>query len=443
MGESETAYWAHQQPEDELSALVRASNLALLDLIEACCPDGGADVELHAASLSIRLGLSRGKVLQLCEIGLMLRRMPHVAALARDTAALGLPHLNIIANGTYGVLYEQLAHVDAEIVDLLTPVKRRQAMVGPRTLNNKIGDIVASYDDRARGDGTIRHVITSESVTLQTASGGEYSQIIATLRPDRAHLVMSAIEAASRKLTAEKHKEDKEAPEEGEKGGEVQKSGASRVPLPEALVKLVSQQVEAEVVLNIYRSPDSDDAWLDGADWLGALATEEWMREVTHLRLSGDSVSDGYQPTPAQTARVHGRDGTCRFPGCETPAHKCDLDHIKPYDAENPDNGGPTDTENLHCLCRRHHNLKTHKLYDVTAYADGTELWTSVDGTTAVSIPSGPMAGFGRQTFDQRMTRKLKARHKNYIDWLLSFSESTIFVFDEEDDEEGEGGQAH
>lgn len=421
MGEMESAYWAHQQPEDELSALVRSSNLALLNLIEACCPDGDDDVELHAGTLGIRLGLSRGKVLQLCEIGLMLRRMPRVAAFARETAALGLPHLNIISNGTYGVLDEQVEAVEAEILELLTPVKCRQAMVGPRTLNNRIGDIVAEFDDRARGDGKVPNVVSSESVTLQTLDGGEYSQIIATLRPDRAHLVMSAIKAASDKLTAGKRKEQEEP--------------AGRVPLPEALVKLITQQTEAEVVLNIFRSPDSDNAWFDGAEWLGALATEEWMREVTHVRLSGDSATDGYHPTPAQVARVHGRDGTCRFPGCETPAHKCDLDHIQPFDQESPESGGPTDTQNLHCLCRRHHNLKTHKLFDVTAFEDGTELWTSVDGTTAVSVPSGPMAGFGRQTFDQRMTRKLKARHQNYIDWLMSFSVSTVFVEDEDEEE--------
>ncbi len=31
----------------------------------------------------------------------------------------------------------------------------------------------------------------------------------------------------------------------------------------------------------------------------------------------------------------------------------------------NPKQGGPTDTENLHCLCRRHHNLKTHGGWDI------------------------------------------------------------------------------
>ncbi|ALA68594.1 HNH endonuclease signature motif containing protein [Corynebacterium lactis] len=435
MGDTVEAYWAHQQPDDPLSQKIRASNRALLELIEACCPNEDDDVEYHAAGLSIRLGLSRGKVMQLCEIGLMLRRMPRISEIARDTAILGLPHLGIIANGTFAIADEQIEAVENEVVELLTPTRARQAMVGPRTLTNKIGDIVAEYDDRARGDGTVPQVTTAESVTVTELPGGKYSQIVATLRSDRSRLIKLALDAAVHTLNKKALDDEKsEAPGENAEAEEATSGkNSKRATLSDALVALVSQQTTAEVVLNIYRTPGSDDAWLDGAGWLGALATEEWMREVTHVRMSGDSSTEGYRPTDAQAARVRGRDGTCRFPGCETPAHQCDLDHIQPYDHESPEGGGPTDTQNLHCLCRRHHNLKTHRLYDVTAFSDGTELWTSADGSaTATSVPSGPMAGFGRQTFSQRLTRKTKARQKNYIDWLLSFSVSTIFVGDDE-----------
>ena len=440
MGDTVEAYWAHQQPDDPLSQKIRASNRALLELIEACCPNEDDDVEYHAAGLSIRLGLSRGKVMQLCEIGLMLRRMPRISEIAHDTAIFGLPHLGIIANGTFAIADEQIEAVENEVVELLTPTRPRQAMVGPRTLTNKIGDIVAEYDDRARGDGTVPQVTTNESVTVTELPGGKYSQIVATLRSDRSRLIKQALDAAVHTLN-KKALDDEKSEDPGENAeAEEATSGknSKRATLADALVALVSQQTTAEVVLNIYRTPDSDDAWLDGAGWLGALATEEWMREVTHVRMSGDSSTEGYRPTEAQAARVRGRDGACRFPGCETPAHQCDLDHIQPYDHESPEGGGPTDTQNLHCLCRRHHNLKTHRLYDVTAFSDGTELWTSADGsTTATSVPSGPMAGFGRQTFSQRLSRKTKARQKNYLDWLLSFSVSTIFVVDDDDDDLG------
>ena len=44
---------------------------------------------------------------------------------------------------------------------------------------------------------------------------------------------------------------------------------------------------------------------------------------------------------------------TCRFPTCNIPADRCDLDHHQPW----PD--GKTSAHNLDPLCRRHHRGKT------------------------------------------------------------------------------------
>ena len=63
---------------------------------------------------------------------------------------------------------------------------------------------------------------------------------------------------------------------------------------------------------------------------------------------------DRYRPTPAQRRFGTTRDRTCRQPGCGQPVGRVDLDHVVPY-AE----GGATDCDNLCCLCRRHHRLKT------------------------------------------------------------------------------------
>jgi 5-methylcytosine-specific restriction endonuclease McrA len=50
---------------------------------------------------------------------------------------------------------------------------------------------------------------------------------------------------------------------------------------------------------------------------------------------------------------VRARDRTCRFPACNRPARRCELDHITARE-----HGGPTNQANLHCLCSRHHHLK-------------------------------------------------------------------------------------
>lgn len=124
---------------------------------------------------------------------------------------------------------------------------------------------------------------------------------------------------------------------------------------------------EVKVVFNVYRDVAGGPAWTSGPGWLDAVATDELVKRLTSLRLSSNGKTDGYVPTDAMGAFVEGRDGVCRFPGCDKPAHRDDKDHVQNYDHDDPDAGGPTGTGNLHCLCRRHHNLKTVKLWDVEA----------------------------------------------------------------------------
>jgi hypothetical protein len=85
---------------------------------------------------------------------------------------------------------------------------------------------------------------------------------------------------------------------------------------------------------------------------------------------------DRYTPTPAQRRFVTTRDRTCRHPGCRNDAAWADLDHVVPHGA-----GGDTTCENLCCLCRRHHRLKTH--------APGWRFVMTPDGLLSVTTPSG------------------------------------------------------
>jgi len=69
--------------------------------------------------------------------------------------------------------------------------------------------------------------------------------------------------------------------------------------------------------------------------------------------------------------------------------------------------GGPTSTENLHCLCRRHHIMKTMGWFDVTLSGDGTEIWSSVDdGHIYMTEPHGPLAKYARSTHRIRSDRR-------------------------------------
>jgi len=101
--------------------------------------------------------------------------------------------------------------------------------------------------------------------------------------------------------------------------------------------------------------------------------------------VSRPPASDGYSPTAPQRRWSKARDRGCRHPGCRNTAGWADLDHVIPH-AE----GGPTDCDNLCCLCRRHHRLKTHAPGWIFRLDPEGALWvTTPSGVTRVSRPPG------------------------------------------------------
>ncbi|WP_084628726.1 HNH endonuclease signature motif containing protein [Amycolatopsis nigrescens] len=60
-----------------------------------------------------------------------------------------------------------------------------------------------------------------------------------------------------------------------------------------------------------------------------------------------------YRPPAALAELVRVRDRTCRAPGCNRPAQRCDADHCTAWSQN-----GDTCEHNLCCLCRYHHGLK-------------------------------------------------------------------------------------
>ncbi|AMY19157.1 hypothetical protein SAMN05444374_1174 [Rhodococcoides kroppenstedtii] len=70
-----------------------------------------------------------------------------------------------------------------------------------------------------------------------------------------------------------------------------------------------------------------------------------------------------YAPSAALRAVVEARYATCVAPGCLVPSSDCDLDHVEPFDHDEPLLGGWTELRNLEPLCRTHHNDKTAGLW--------------------------------------------------------------------------------
>lgn len=95
-----------------------------------------------------------------------------------------------------------------------------------------------------------------------------------------------------------------------------------------------------------------------------------------------DAVVNSYTPTAEMARVVRARDGRCRAPACDKPAHGTDIDHVR----ERRD-GGPTSAGNLQCLCRRDHSKKTRRHWTARIDRDGVTTWTLPDGTSTRTFP--------------------------------------------------------
>jgi len=121
------------------------------------------------------------------------------------------------------------------------------------------------------------------------------------------------------------------------------------------------------------------------ADLARELATEcGSLRRIVTDPVDGHLLDYGtriYLPDALKT-HIAARDGTCRAPGCNQPAARCELDHIDPFPH------GPSSVGNTHALCRRDHTTKTdHDLQVLEHQPDGTTRWRTRDGQTGVTPP--------------------------------------------------------
>jgi hypothetical protein len=116
------------------------------------------------------------------------------------------------------------------------------------------------------------------------------------------------------------------------------------------------------------------------ADEVRDLIAQAALKSSTIRRLVTDSTGcildagrSHYLASDIQKLVITLRDGYCRFPGCNAPAERCEIDHVVPYDA-----GGPTDLWDLGPLCKHHHQMKTGGYWHIiTSHRNGTCRWRS------------------------------------------------------------------
>ena len=111
-----------------------------------------------------------------------------------------------------------------------------------------------------------------------------------------------------------------------------------------------------------------------------ALATGGTWRRLVTDPASGVVLDIGrtrYRPPAGLADLVRARDKTCVFPTCQTPASRCDIDHLTPWSE-----CGTTSLDNLAVLCQAHHRLKHTPGWALTRNrATGALSWHTPDKT--------------------------------------------------------------
>ncbi|MDA4104563.1 hypothetical protein MMON44395_23755 [Mycolicibacterium monacense DSM 44395] len=188
------------------------------------------------------------------------------------------------------------------------------------------------------------------------------SPACAAAAPEKSNVVISviadpaAVEAAQKLIAAEDqhHAEPDPTPEP---------AGSEPVPCPQ----------------------DSGVALLPGVKLLPIVALAEAIRggaAIKPLWLPGPDPEPHYRPSATLAAFVRARDLFCRFPGCDVPAERCDIDHVIPWPY------GPTHASNLNCKCRTHHLGKTFWAgWHDEQSPDGTVTWTTPTGKRHTTVP--------------------------------------------------------
>jgi hypothetical protein len=98
---------------------------------------------------------------------------------------------------------------------------------------------------------------------------------------------------------------------------------------------------------------------------------------------TGGAADPGYRPSAKTREFLQWRDLTCRWPGCDKPVYKCDVDHTVPYPL------GPTHPSNTKHYCRIHHLVKTFCGWSDRQLPDGTLVLTSPTGHTFTTEAHG------------------------------------------------------
>ena len=130
---------------------------------------------------------------------------------------------------------------------------------------------------------------------------------------------------------------------------------------------LVRERLNVPAMVN-NRTPIDDqtaDELISRATWVYRMFTDPDTGVVLQ------STPTKYRVTAPLKRVIEARSVMCSVLWCPVPARVCEKDHIEPFNHADPKRGGQTVLENLHPLCKKHHQEKTNRRISIATRDDG------------------------------------------------------------------------
>ncbi len=315
------------------------------------CTDPFEEVSAEIAAAE---NISRGRATHEVHTARLLRdRLPQVAAVF-GTGVIDERMVLIIISRTENVEDELMPQVDAALAAHCVKWMRHS---GP-ALVNRLDLWVAKFDPAAvrvppKVDDN-RHVIVAP-----TSAG--MAGIWATIRAPDAAAFDQRLDAMAAGV-CDKDPRSIEARRADACGalGRGEARLACQCGAPDCPITVAGKAL-ADVVIHVLAEQATLEGTSDRPGYLagfGVLPAESVRGLAARAQLKPvvlpSGVPDtGYRPSAVTAAFVRWRDLTCRFPGCDAPVQRCDIDHTVPYPV------GLTHPSNTKLYCRTHHLIKT------------------------------------------------------------------------------------
>ncbi|WP_394281091.1 HNH endonuclease signature motif containing protein [Corynebacterium sp.] len=350
------------------------------------------DWSVYAAKLTAELGYTEQMITNNMHGIETLGHLPLLNSLIERLGHVSIHMLRAISQTlsckTFWDDEEKQSAVDSFLTNYLTPTKPNQAMPGTRQVVNRLKDFLRQInedldeDPDGTEDDTAEEDPHNPRFTIDEHDDGNH-----TVSTTWDAFTTCKIDAVIR-AHAKKH----------------------NLSLADAHADILLNGTDVSVTLNVYTAGDIEDApvWTSTHGFFGPRDSRTAKEEAATTRdidPAATETTESYTATNRIKAYLEGRDGTCRWPGCNRPAARTDKDHCVNYD-----DGGPTTAANMICLCRYHHNRKTDgEIRYILDPFTGDVYWLFNDGTYLVDEAEGPLSPKAKKwtrTFAERAQRR-------------------------------------